>query len=54
MTKQALNSLDLYRGNAPEKIKQALKIQRQSVVNELKAHFNVDNLDELAIRLSLG
>lgn len=54
MTQQAKNSLDLYRGGNPETIKQLLKIQKSSVVNELKEHFNARDLNELAIKLSLG
>lgn len=54
MTQQAKNSLNLYRGGNPETIKQLLKIQKSSVVNELKEHFNARDLNELAIKLSIG
>lgn len=54
MTSQAKNSIDLYRGNDPEKIKQLLRIQRSSVVDELKEHFGASDIDELAIKLSLA
>lgn len=54
MTSQAQNSINLYRGNNPSKIKMLLQIQNTSVVNELKAHFNASDLDELAIKLSLA
>lgn len=54
MTQQAKNSLNLYRGGNPETIKQLLKIQKSSVVNELKEHFKARDLNELAIKLSLG
>jgi len=54
MTSQALNSIDLYRGNDPEKIKMLLRIQRSSVVDELKNHFNANSIDDLAIKLSIG
>ena len=54
MTTQAKNSLALYRGNDPRKIKMLLAFQTSSVVDELKAHFGVDNIDALATRLSLG
>lgn len=54
MTPQAKNSLSLYRGNSPETIKQALRIQRSSVVEELKQYFGTTSIDELALRLSLG
>lgn len=54
MTQQAENSIGLYRGNNPDTIKRALKFQRSNIVNELKEHFNTNNIDELAIRLSLA
>ncbi len=54
MTKQAQNSLNLYRGQNPATIKQALRIQRSSVVEELKEHFNAKDIDELAVKLSIG
>lgn len=54
MTSQALNSIDLYRGNDPEKIKMLLKIQKSSVVDELKNHFNASSIDDLAVKLSIG
>ena len=54
MTQQAINSLELYKGNDPSIIERALLIQKGSVVNELKEHFGVDSNHELAIRLSVG
>ncbi len=54
MTKQAQNSLVLYRGQNPATIKRALSIQRSSVVDELKRHFDMSDLDSLAIKLSIG
>lgn len=54
MTKQAQNSLDLYRGQNPATIKQALRMQKSSVVDELNEHFGVSDLDSLAARLSIG
>lgn len=54
MTKQAQNSLDLYRGQNPATIKQTLRMQKSSVVDELKEHFGVSDLDSLAARLSIG
>lgn len=53
MTQQALNSIDLYRGNDPQKIKMLLRIQRSSVVDELKEHFAAKDIDDLAVRLSI-
>lgn len=54
MSQQALNSLTLYKGNNPATIKQLLKIQKSSVVEELKQHFNVNDIDTLAVKLSIG
>jgi len=54
MSQQAINSIALYRGNAPEKIQMLLNIQKSSVVNELKEHFSVSSIQELAIRLSMA
>lgn len=53
MTSQALNSIELYKGNNPATIKMALNFQKSSVVNELMEHFNAKNIDELAIKLSM-
>lgn len=54
MTKQALNSIELYKGANPSSIKQLLRIQSKSVVNELMEHFNASDISELAIKLSIG
>lgn len=54
MTKQAQNSLALYKGQNPSTIRQALSIQNSSIVNELKEYFNAKDLDELSIKLSIG
>ena len=54
MTSQAENSISLYRGGNPAAIEQLLKMQKPSVVNELKEHFNASDLKELAIKLSIG
>ena len=54
MTKQALNSIELFKGNSPSTIEKALSIQNKSVVEELKAHFGAANLKELSVRLSMG
>jgi len=53
MTKQALNSINLYRGQDPSKIKQLLRIQNSSVVNELMEHYSASDIDELAVKLSM-
>ena len=52
MTTQARNSINLYRGNDPQKIEMLLGFQNSSVVNELKAHFHVTDIHALAIALS--
>lgn len=54
MTSQAINCLQLYRGGNPSTIKQCLKLQKPSVLNELKNHFSVSDLDRLALCLSMG
>ena len=54
MSKQAENSLTLYKGGNPSTIEQLLKMQSPSVVNELKEHFNTTSLSELAVKLSRG
>lgn len=54
LSKQARNSLALYRGQNASSIKQLLRIQRQSVKSELMAYCNAKDEDDLAIRLSLN
>ena len=54
MTQQAINSMNLYRGGNPATIEQLLRMQRSSVVDELKQHFGASDLHELAIKLSLN
>lgn len=51
---QMLNSLELYRGQNPETIKMLLVRQSSAVVKLLKEKFNTDDLDELAVRCSIG
>ena len=54
MTSQALNSINLYKGQDSSKIKQLLRIQNSSVVNELMEHCNASDIDELAVKLSMN
>lgn len=54
MTKQAQNTINLFKGNPVSTIKMALKMQSSSIVSELKDHFNTQDIDELALKLSLG
>lgn len=53
MTPQAKNSVKLYAGGNPATIEKLLRMQKPSVVNELKEHFNCPSNGELAERLSL-
>lgn len=52
LSKQAKNSLQLYKGGNPSTIEQLLKLQASSVVNELKQFLNAEDLDELVYKLS--
>lgn len=54
MTRQAENSIMLYRGINPATIEQLLRLQKPSVVNELKQHFHASTMGELAMKLSLA
>ena len=54
MTTQAENSIQLYKGGNPVTIEQLLKFQKQNVVNELKEHFKVKSISELAQKLSFN
>lgn len=54
MTQQAKNCLALFVGGNVDTIKQLLKIQKPSIVAELKEHFSTQDIDVLAIRLSHG
>jgi len=54
MTQQAKNALALYKGGNPSTIKQLLMLQSKSVVEELKQHHGLNDLDALSVRLSLG
>lgn len=54
MTSQALNSIDLYKGQDPTKIIQLLRIQNSSVVDELLEHYDASDIDELAVKLSMN
>lgn len=54
MTKQAQNSINLYKGRNPSTIKQALSFQKNSIVEELKTYFNAKDINDLAIKLSIS
>lgn len=54
MTSKAQNSLALYRGGNPSTIEQLLQFQDESIVNELKEHFGVSSISDLAVRLSMA
>lgn len=49
-----MNSLALYRGGNPSTIEQLLQFQDASVVQELKEHFGVSSISDLAVRLSMA
>lgn len=52
LSKQAQNSLALFRGFPPSSIERALSIQRKDVVDELKEYFGVDGIRELAAAIA--
>lgn len=54
MTIQAQNTQNLCRGASVASIMQALRMQKQSIVDELRNHYGVKTNEELATRLSLG
>lgn len=54
MTIQAQNTQNLCRGASIASIKQAIRMQKPSIIEELKTHYGVKTNDELAIRLSAG
>ena len=54
MTQQALNSIKLYKGGNPDTIERLLFMQKPGVVKELKEHYGVNTLRELALKLSLA
>ena len=51
---QAKNSIKLFKGGNPAKIKFLLSMQKPEVRNELMEYFNAHDLNELAIKLSEG
>jgi hypothetical protein len=54
MTQQAINSINLYKGNDPMKIQMLLRIQSTSVVNELMEHFGASSISDLAMKLAFA
>ncbi len=52
MTPQAKNSINLFKGNDGSTIMTALRMQKASVVKELKEYFKVSSDSELADILS--
>lgn len=54
MTQQAVNTMELYKCGNPSQIAALLRLQAQSVVDELRKHFHVTNIETLAVRLSKG
>lgn len=53
LSKQAQNSIELYRGQDSFDIKQLLHFQKKSVVDELLNHFECDNIGDLSVKLSM-
>ena len=51
MSTQALNCFNLFRGQQPEKIMQALSLLRDSVVIELMDYCNAKSEEDLAYKL---
>lgn len=54
MTTVAKNNIELCKGNNSETIKRLLKIQSKPIVKELMKIFEVDNIDDLAVKMMLG
>lgn len=52
-TTQIQNFINLCKGNSVSTIKQALKFQKKSNVDELMKHFDVSSVDDLAVRISM-
>lgn len=53
MTTQVQNFINLCRGNPVSTIKQALEFQKKSSVDEMMQHYDVSNIDDLAVRISM-
>lgn len=53
MTTQIQNFIRLCKGNPVSTIKKALKFQKESNVNEMMRHYNVSNIDDLAVKISM-
>jgi len=54
LSRQAKNSIDLYRGGDTTKIAMLLQMQKKSIVDELMQHFKTSSIHELAYKLSIG
>lgn len=52
LSNQAMNSIELYRGQNSTLIKQLLQFQKKSVVDELLQHFECENISVLSVKLS--
>lgn len=53
MTTQVQNFINLCKGSPVSSIKQALKLQKKSNVDELMKHYGVSSVDDLAVRISM-
>jgi len=54
MSTQALNCLQLFRGQQPEKILEALGLLKQTVVIELMDYCHASSLEDLSYKLFLN
>lgn len=54
MTIQAQNTQNMCRGASIPSIKNALRMQNSSIVDELKSHYGAKSIDDLALMLSKG
>lgn len=54
MTIQAQNTQNICRGASIASIKQALRMQKPSIVDELMSHYSAKSVDDLALTLSKG
>lgn len=54
LSKQATNSIRLYRGASRSSIERALSFQNKSVVEELMTYYHATSKEDLAFKLSIG
>lgn len=54
LSKQAENSISLYRGQNPSTIQQLLAFQNKNVVDELLNYFDCKDISTLSVKLSIS